>query len=804
MMNSSQPNELNQLKEQVQHLQQQIQQLEQQLAVKEQENTALYQRQDLLQLVVDNIPSLIFWKDRKSVFQGCNRPWAKAVGFEHPHEVIGKTDYDLYPETVNVEEYIEKDRHVLNQGEIEYHTEYKPNKNIWYDTRKIPIRDPNGNIVGLLATIENITKRKKAEEALRIAEENYRSIFENALEGIFQSTPDGKFISVNPAMARIYGYDSPEQLIEEITDIYTQIYVDPESREIFEILMAENPEVKALQYQSYRRDGSIFWVEENTRAVKDEQGNLLYYEGIIQDIEQRKQAEQLLANYSHTLEEKIEERTQELQQEIQERKQKEKDLEEAKKAAEAANQAKSRFIANMSHELRTPLNAIIGFAQLLQRNRTFNQEQQQQLEIINQSGEHLLSLINNILDLSKIEANKIKLQEKPLDLHHLLYDLQSLFSLKLQNRGIQLNFQIDPNLSQFIISDEGKIRQILINLLGNAIKFTRQGTVTLRAFNHLKNGSDITDFCTVCFEVEDTGMGIAEHELEQLFVAFEQTTSGQQIQQGTGLGLAISHKFIQLMGGEITVTSQVNQGTCFRILFPFKLATANQTVIPKKTQQVIGLTPHSPTYRILVVDDILESRLLLKNLLSSVGFEVKEAVNGKEAIKVWQDWQPHLIWMDMRMPEMDGYTATREIKKTEQGKKTTIIAITASAFEEEKQAMLEAGCNDCVRKPFISHTIFETMAKHLEIYYLYQEESPASVTKTVNNLSAFPDGLKEVLTIMSPQWQAELKEMAMELNRKKVLKLLDKIPVEYGSVADYLKQLANDYQFSQIIKTLRV
>jgi CheY-like chemotaxis protein len=205
-----------------------------------------------------------------------------------------------------------------------------------------------------------------------------------------------------------------------------------------------------------------------------------------------------------------------------------------------------------------------------------------------------------------------------------------------------------------------------------------------------------------------------------------------------------------------------------------------------------------------VVDDILESRLLLKTILSSVGFTVKEAINGKEAINVWQGWQPHLIWMDMRMPEMDGYMATREIKQTEQGQKTTIIALTASAFEDEKQAMLEAGCNDCVRKPFIANTIFETMAKHLEIYYLYEESLAASDRETVNDLSASADALKKLLTIMSPQWQADLKEMAMELNRKKVLRLLDKIPVEYAPVADYFKQLANDYQFSPIVEQLNI
>jgi PAS domain S-box-containing protein len=284
------------LLEQLETLRQELEQVKQEKEEQLQLIQDLRRKEILLQLVLDNIPQLIFWKDSNSVFQGCNRRWAKASGLGDPDGVIGKTDYDLFPDAtqVDIEQYLEKDRRVIETGIAEFQLEYKPQKDTWYDTKKIPIEDPKSKIVGILATIEDITERKKAEDALRLAEENYRSIFENALEGIFQTNPDGHYIRVNPAMARIYGYQSPEEMIANITEIVTQIYVDPSYRYQFKRMIAEKGEIKEFEYETYRRDGSKIWVEENTRAVRDAKGNILYYEGIIKDITQRKQEEENL------------------------------------------------------------------------------------------------------------------------------------------------------------------------------------------------------------------------------------------------------------------------------------------------------------------------------------------------------------------------------------------------------------------------------------------------------------------------------------------------------------------------------
>jgi PAS domain S-box-containing protein len=274
---------------------------------------ALQEKETLLQLVLDNIPQLIFWKDRNSVFQGCNQRWAKAVGIDNPDAIVGKMDYDLYSDRTNVDIYLEKDRQVIETGKPELHIEYKPEKDKWFDTKKIPIMDAEGNIVGILGTIEDITERKKAEAALRLAEENYRSIFENALEGIFQSTIDGRYLSVNPALARIYGYDSPEEMIANVTQIETQVYVDGEKREEFKQILAEKGEVKNWEYQVYCRDGRIIWIEENTRAVRDASGSLLYYEGIVEDITQRKQQEAKLQQQLQELRIEIDQKKRERQ-----------------------------------------------------------------------------------------------------------------------------------------------------------------------------------------------------------------------------------------------------------------------------------------------------------------------------------------------------------------------------------------------------------------------------------------------------------------------------------------------------------
>lgn len=377
------------------------------------------------------------------------------------------------------------------------------------------------------------------------------------------------------------------------------------------------------------------------------------------------------------------------------------ELAEAKEKAEVANRAKSAFIANMSHEVRTPLNAIIGFSDILSRSQDLKQEYQEYAEIINESGDHLLTLINNILNLAKIESGKITLNPKSFDLYEVLEDLEKMFRLNAEGRGLQLHFDRSKDQPRYIFTDEIKLRQILINLINNSLKFTSEGGVFIRVGSQdvtVSGGDRITK--KLMFEVEDTGAGISPEELELLFEAFSQTETGKKAGEGTGFGLSISKKFVELMGGNIRVKSQVGKGSTFSFDIHVNLADASEIEIKQPSRQVIALEPDGRRYKILIVDDIAINRQLLIKILDPLGFELKEATNGQEAIEIWEVWEPDLIWMDIQMSLMDGYEAAKKIKATAKGKKTAIVAITASVLEEEKAVILAAGCDDFVSKPF--------------------------------------------------------------------------------------------------------
>ncbi|MEG4962937.1 MULTISPECIES: GAF domain-containing protein [unclassified Microcoleus] len=546
--------------------------------------------------------------------------------------------------------------------------------------------------------------------------------------------------------------------------------------------------------------------------------------------------------------------------EISERKLAETALQKAVVAADKANRAKSEFLSSMSHELRTPLNAILGFSQVMVRDSSLNNQHQQHLEIINRAGEHLLSLINDILEMSKIEAGRSQLNESSFNLMRLLKTLEEMFRLKAKSKKLQLNFEVVDGVPQFVNGDEGKLRQILINLVGNALKFTEMGSVTLRvkkkveeslgaetaefsdtqtklaggtsenseslavetAAIQIKPGScagfnqsesladfdcvDANDFrpklLRLQFEVEDTGLGIAPEEMNKLFEPFEQTKTGQKSQQGTGLGLPISHKFIQMMGGDITVSSKPKLGSKFAFDIQISLATPSEIKILRPQKKVISLAPNQPEYRILVVDDRADNCLVIERLLSPLGILVREARDGQEAIAVWEDWQPHLIWMDMQMPVMDGYEATRKIKAHPLGKQTVIVALTASAFEEERQTILRAGCDDFMRKPFEAKILFAKMEELLGLRYIYEEsvdeklENESEISGVTSNQSVVESELSQ----MPVEWVEKIYDAAHECCDDKILKLIEEMPRQFALTAQVLTTLVHDFLFDDIIE----
>lgn len=467
-------------------------------------------------------------------------------------------------------------------------------------------------------------------------------------------------------------------------------------------------------------------------------------------------------------------------------------LAESMKEAEKANQAKSQFLANMSHELRTPLNAILGFTQLMLRSRTDStafsnaltpQTQQRYLDTINRSGEHLLALINNVLEMSKIEAGRIAFQATNFDLYALLDTLQQMLRLKAESKNLQLRFERSPNVPQFVRTDEAKLRQVLINLLGNAVKFTSAGSVTLRVYK----GAD----CTLHFTVADTGPGIVAIERDRLFELFFQTAAGVRSQEGTGLGLSISRKFVQLMGGEISVESTVGQGSIFRFDIEVDAVRGDNIQTPECDRPIVGLAAGQTPYRILVVEDKLENRQLLMELLTPIGLEVQTATNGQEAIAIVQSFSPHLIWMDIRMPGMDGYAVTRQIKARD-CPPPVIIALTSSAFEEERQTALSAGFDDFVRKPFRAETIFAKIAEYLGVRYVYAQENPLS-SPSLRPLTASD------LTVMPTVWSEQLHQAAIQLNTKKIRQLIAQIPPDCPKLTHTLNDLADRLCYEDII-----
>jgi signal transduction histidine kinase/CheY-like chemotaxis protein len=483
-----------------------------------------------------------------------------------------------------------------------------------------------------------------------------------------------------------------------------------------------------------------------------------------------------LKNAFETLEKRVKERTAELTI--------------AKDKAQAANQAKSAFIANMSHELRSPLNAIIGFSQIMLRTKNLPSEQYENAVIIQRSGEYLLNLINNVLDFSKIEVGKTTLNEQDFDFEQLLNDLEDLLYLKAVNAGLELIFVREENLPRYLHTDGIKLRQILLNLLGNALKFTKQGEVILRV-----KAIPQRNCYRLNFQISDTGVGIDSEELKQLFQAFSQTESGRESQEGTGLGLVISRQFVQLMGGEITVKSELGKGTTFDFYIEVKLGkeTINQSYSLPET--ILGLMSNQPQYKILTVDDKEINRQLLRKLLIPLGFAVKEAINGKEAIEIWQQWQPDLIFMDIRMPVMDGYKATQYIKSNLNHKQTVIVAITASVLEEEKSAILAAGCDNFIRKPFKYQTIFEVLAKHLGVKYVYADqdlESPKNGFLETKLTS-------EIFKIMPQSWMIKLSEAALEADSDRVMRLIQEIPESETFLIQSLTKLLRQFQFEKIL-----
>ncbi len=603
-------------------------------------------------------------------------------------------------------------------------------------------------------------------EALQESEKRFRQLAENMRAVVWMCNPEGsQVIYVSNAYEQIWGR-SCEYLYASVHNWFEAIYSEDRDRIIASIAKMADGDFDE-EYRIVRPDGELRWIRDRAFPIKNEFGQVYRIAGIAEDISDRKQAEM--------------------------------ELQQAKEAAEAGNRAKSQFLANMSHEVRTPLNAILGFAQIMQRDASLSPEHEKYINIINHSGQYLLTLINDVLEMSKIEAGRVKLNENSFDLYRLLDSLLEILRPKATAKQLILNFERATSVPQYITCDENKLRQVLSNLVDNAIKFTAVGSVTLRVelgkVEEISNSLLPISNYQLLFTVEDTGCGIAPEEIKNLFKPFVQTRTGQQSLEGSGLGLSISRKFVNLMGGDITVSSTLGKGSVLK--FDISAVQAPITNLPDQPQILppIGLAPNQPVYRLLIVEDQWENSLLLLKLLTSVGFEVKEARNGQEAVELWEEWEPHLILMDMRMPVMNGYEATQKIKATAKGQSTVIIAVTGFAFEENRADILSIGCDDFVSKPFQTDVVFAKISQHLGVRYIYQDSEQQS-----SDLSEISELTRADLAVMPDEWIAQLYQAAIKCDDQCMLQLIEEIPTKYTNLKIALTALVYEFEFEKILE----
>jgi len=614
---------------------------------------------------------------------------------------------------------------------------------------------------------------------LRESEERFRALVEQAQDAIFVHDESGRILMVNQRACDVLGYSREELLRMTIPDI------DPDflARNDPETIWRSLPGTFEASHKS--KDGRFIPVE--IRLSRIIYGDRQVLHAAVRDITERKQAEEELHNHREHLEDLVARRTRELEREGLERQLAQEGMRHAKEAAEAASLAKSVFLANMSHELRTPLNSVLGFAQMLRRDPALNEEQNENLDIILRSGEHLLSLINDILDISKIEAGRTKPVNAPFDLWALLDAAVEMMGVRAREKGLQILLERASGLPRYVSADERKLNQVLVNLLGNAVKFTEEGRVILRV--EPGAGPDI-----LAFEVEDTGPGIADSVAPSLFERFGQ---GENDKEGIGLGLYISKKLVEIMGGAISVQSEPGEGSLFAFDIRYAPADSAEVEKPGVSPRVIRLAPGQPAYRILVAEDKEENRLLLVKMLRSAGFEVAEARNGAEAVRLFEENPPDLALMDLRMPVMDGYEAMRRIKAFEKGAVVPILAVTASAFEEDRQKVLAAGADDFIRKPVRPSALFDAIRRWLRVAYVMGEEPAGRIDLPGK------DEARRLAASLPDDLAGKLREALDALDLPVFQALLQKVSSHDRRLADGLRRLAQHYEIhilQEIIK----
>jgi len=589
-----------------------------------------------------------------------------------------------------------------------------------------------------------------------------QAVLENTSDGIVACNEHGRLSLMNRASREIHGIGEKDLPPEQWAEHYRLYRADgktPMTTEDIPLFRAFHGEILHNEQMTIeqQQDGKRLIILASGQALFDQSGAKIGAVVSLHDVTEQKTIEAKLIK--------------------------------AKDAAEAANRTKSMFLANMSHELRTPMNAILGFSDLLRRSPGLSEAQQQNLAIIRKSGDHLLGLINGVLDLAKIETGHIQIERAPFDVVNLILSVVDMVRGRAREKGLQLTVDQSPDFPRHIVEDEIKLRQILINLLSNAVKATERGGVILRL------GVERHPTERLIMEVEDTGIGIAPEEQEKIFDAFVQAGSPSK-QKGTGLGLAITRRFVALMGGKLTLASTVDEGSTFRVELPLQRARPEDLPedAPESSEEVFELEPGQPECRVLVVDDQMENWLLLVQLLEKVGFTVRAAENGAEAVARFEDWRPHFIWMDRRMPVLDGVEATRQIRARPDGDAVKIAAVTASSFKQENVELMDAGFDAIVHKPYRPEQIYDCMASLLGLRFV--RAAPPAATEPPPEMS-----LQTLDALAEPIRQA-LADAIASLDEAQVKALVAEIGNADPALAATLSYMVENYNYQPILDAL--
>lgn len=637
---------------------------------------------------------------------------------------------------------------------------------------------------GFNAMISAIQERESELQKVTIFQ---KTILENAAYGIVSTDINGIVTSYNPAAEAMMGYAEGE-VVGNMTPVtwHDDGELKVRARELsrqfgekieagFDVftLRAEHAVRDESEWTIHRKDGTIFPALISITALRNEKGEIVGYLGMLNDLTERKQAEDELRRYKDHLEEEVQQRTEDLMLAI--------------KDAEAANQAKSVFLANMSHEFRTPLNAILGFSDLMNRNPNIPNDEKQNIEIISRSGTHLLSLINDVLEMAKIEAGRIQIKQSVLNLEELVHDVIDMMHVRAEEEGLELEVDYSSALPGFIYGDEARLRQVLINIISNAIKYTEVGNVQVRAFPKPDHPE------LLMFEVKDTGIGIDKENINRIFEPFVQIGE-HGISKGTGLGLTITREFVKMMGGEIALESESGKGTVFTVELPLLIAPdveSDSKRIPAR--DVIGLEPGQPVYRVLIVEDQRDNQLLLTRLMEKVGFSVKVADSGEQGIQDFIDWKPHFVWMDRRMPAMDGLDAAKKIRELPYGDNAKIVIVTASALIEERNEVLNAGLDGYVRKPYRPSELYECMRNLLGVKFIYTDANTGS------NEAPFA---AKMLQCLPKPLRDEMKAALESLDTQRIRAVIGQVEPYDSRLKSVLENMIASFEYPVILEAL--